>query len=274
MTNYMANSLRAKTGCIKILSIDKPQLYKENRMGVGKLSIAVAAVIALAAGPVMSGTISGVVKIDAKKIPPVKAVKMDSDPDCVAKHTEPHMSERYVVDADNNVKNVFVYIKTGLEGQTFESPKRPAELDQVGCAYSPRVLGLMVGQPLRVLNSDRLLHNVHMTPKVNEEFNKAMPPRVRKMPVPGKVFSQPEVMVPFKCDVHPWMKAYIGVLPHPFFGVSAADGSFTIEDVPPGKYTVEAWHEFFTGQVQEIEVAEGAVTVNFGLKPPSRKKKK
>ena len=241
-------------------------------MGVGKLSIAIAAAVALAAGPAVSGTVSGVVKVDAKKIRAAKQVKMDTDPDCVAKHPEPLLSERYVVDADKNVKNVFVYIKTGLEGQTFESPKRPAELDQLGCMYSPRVLGLMVGQPLRVLNSDRIMHNVHMTPKVNEEFNKAMPGRVRKLPVPGKMFSKPEVMIRFKCDVHPWMAAYVGVLPHPFFAVSAADGSFTIENVPPGKYTLEAWHEFFTGQVQDIEVADGAVTVNFGLKPPTRKK--
>lgn len=243
-------------------------------MGVGKLSIAIATAVVLVAGPAAPGSISGVVKVDVKKVPPAKPVKMESDPDCVAKHTEPHMSEKYIVDADKNVKNVFVYIKTGLEGQTFESPKRPGELDQIGCAYAPRVMGLMVGQPLRILNSDRLLHNVHMTPKINEEFNKAMPARVRKMPVPGKVFSQPEVMVPFKCDVHPWMKAYIGVLPHPFFAVSAADGSFAIEDVPPGKYTVEAWHEAFTGQVLEIEVAEADVTVSFSLKPPPRRKKK
>ncbi len=241
-------------------------------MGVGKLSIAIAATIALATGPVVSGTISGVVKIDAKKIPAAKPVKMATDPDCVAKHAEPLMSERYVVDADKNVKNVFVYIKTGLEGQTFDTPKKPGELDQVGCAYSPRVMGLMVGQPLRILNSDRILHNVHMMPKVNDEFNKAMPARVRKLPVPGKMFSQPEIMVPFKCDVHPWMAAYVGVLPHPFFAVSAADGSFTIEDVPPGKYTVEAWHEFFAGQTQEIEVADGVVTVDFGLKLPGKKK--
>ena len=125
-------------------------------MGVGKLSIAIAVAIALAAGPVVSGTISGVVKINAKKIPPAKPVKMATDPDCVAKHTEPPISERFVVDADKNVKNVFVYIKTGLEGQTFEAPKKPGNLDQVGCAYTPRVLGLMVGQPLMILNSDRL----------------------------------------------------------------------------------------------------------------------
>lgn len=241
-------------------------------MGVGKLLIVFVAAIALAACPSVAGTISGVVKIDAAKIRPARPVKMESDPDCVAKHSEPPTSERYVVDADKNVKYVFVYIKTGLEGQTFESPKRPGELDQVGCAYVPRVMGLMVGQPLRILNSDRLLHNVHMTPKLNEEFNKAMPARVRKLPVPGSVFSQAEVMVPFKCDVHPWMTAYIGVLPHPFFAVSAADGSFAIEDVPPGKYTLEAWHEFFQGEVQQIEVADGALTVNFSLKPPSKKK--
>ena len=242
-------------------------------MGVGKLSIAIAAAIALAAGPVVSGTISGVVKIDFKKIPPAKPVKMQTDPDCVAKHTEPHMSEKYVVDADKNVKFAFVYLKTGLEGQTFETPTRPGKLDQVGCAYAPRVMGLMVGQPLMILNSDRIMHNVNMTPKVNEGFNKAMPAKIRKLPVRGTHFSQPEVMIRFKCDVHPWMSAYVGVLPHPFFAVSAADGSFTIEDVPPGKYTIEAWHEFFAGQVQEIEVADGALTVNLSLKPPSKKNK-
>ena len=234
--------------------------------------VTMAAAMMTTAQPGEAGTIQGVVKVTAAKIPSPKPVKMSTDPDCAAKHTTPHMSERFVVDGDKNVKNVFVYVKTGLEEQTFPSPTKPGKLDQVDCAYTPRVMGLMIGQPLLILNSDKLMHNVHMIPKLNEEFNKAMPARRKKLPVPGKTFAQPEVMVEFKCDVHPWMSAYLGVLPHPFFAVSEADGSFAIADVPPGKYTVEAWHEFFENETQEIEVGEQPLTLSFALKPASKKK--
>ena len=233
--------------------------------------VAMSAAMVMTAQPGEAGTIQGVVKVAAAKIPAAKPVKMSTDPDCAAKHATPHMSERFVVDADKNVKNVFVYIKTGLEERTFTAPTRPSKLDQVGCAYTPRVMGLMVGQPLMILNSDKLMHNVHMMPKLNEEFNKAMPARRKKLPVPGSTFAQPEVMVEFKCDVHPWMSAYLGVLPHPFFAVSEADGSFAIDDVPPGKYTVEAWHEFFQSHTQEIEVGEQPLTLSFALKLPAKK---
>ena len=221
-------------------------------------------------GPGYGGSISGRVKVDAKKIPAVKPVKMETDPDCVAKHKEPLLSERFVVDEDKNVMNAFVYIKSGLDGKTFETPRRPVQLDQVGCSYTPRVLGIMVGQPLLVLNSDRIMHNVHMTPQSNTELNKAMPGRVRKLPIPGEMFSQPEIMIPFKCDVHPWMAAYVGVLPHPFFAVSAEDGTFEIQDVPPGKYELEVWHEFFKGQIREIEVGTEAMTVDLALAVPRK----
>jgi len=221
-------------------------------------------------GPGYGGSISGRVKVDAKKIPAAKPVKMETDPDCVAKHKEPLLSERFVVDGDKNVMNAFVYIKSGLDGKTFEAPRRPAQLDQVGCKYTPRVLGIMVGQPLRVLNSDRIMHNVHMSPQLNTEFNKAMPGRIRKLPIPRKMFSQPEIMIPFKCDVHPWMAAYLGVLTHPFFAVSAEDGTFEIKDVPPGKYEIEVWHEFFKGPIREIEVGTEAVTVDLTLSLPRK----
>ena len=130
----------------------------------------------------------------------------------------------------------------------------------------------MVGQPLRILNSDRLLHNVHMMPKVNEEFNKAMPARHQEAAGAGHDVSQPEVMVPFKCDVHPWMKAYIGVPAASLLRRECGRRQLRHRERTPGKYTLKAWHEFFADQVQEIEVADGAVTVNFGLKPPSKKK--
>ena len=218
-----------------------------------------------------AGTITGVVKVQAAKISSAKPVKMDADPDCVNMHTTRILSERFVVDGDNNVKNAFVYIKTGLEDQSFDVPTEPAVLDQKGCVYMPHVLGMMAGQPLRILNSDGILHNVNVQPKKNKGFNRAMVASRKQMTVPGKVFAKPELMVPFKCDVHPWMVSYAAILPHPFFSVSAADGSFAIADVPPGKYTVEAWHEFFANQTLEVEVGQDARTVNFTLTPPAKK---
>ena len=183
----------------------------------------------------------------------------------------PALATDFGVDADKKVKNVFVYIKSGLEGKTFKAPKQPAVLDQKGCVYIPHVLGMMAGQPLKILNSDGVFHNVNAQPKSNKGFNKAMPAARKQMTVPGKVFAQAEVMVPFKCDAHPWMGAYLGVLSHPFYAVSAADGSFAIDEVPPGKYVVEAWHEFFENQIQEIEVGEEALTINFALTVPKKK---
>jgi hypothetical protein len=233
-----------------------------------KLSVAVGLTLASAL-PGVSGTIRGVVTVQIPEVPAARALSLNTDPDCLAMHTEPLMSESHVVDADKNVMNAFVYVQSGLGEQTFRPPRKPAVLDQIGCVYLPHVMGIMVGQPLTILNSDGIMHNVHSTPEANTEFNKAMPAMRKKMTVPGKIFAQPEVMVPFKCDVHPWMAAYVGVLPHPFFAVSAADGSFEIGDLPAGSYVVEVWHELFQSQTREVVVGDAEVTADFALLPPS-----
>ena len=234
------------------------------------LSVALVAVSLLAAPPVMGGAIKGIVTTTATKLPPPAPLEMDADPECLAKHGGHATSEVVVVDADKGVKNVFVYVKSGLDPTAkYRAPKTPVVLDQKGCVFTPRVFGLMRGQPLKVLNSDGLLHNVHLVPQINREVNKAMPAFRKQLTLPPKLFTRPEVMIPIKCDAHPWMASFVGVLPHPFFAVTAADGSYGIGDLPPGEYLVEAWHEFFDNQTLEVVVGDGSATVDFALNTPA-----
>ena len=231
----------------------------------GKIIWLLAGVLTASIQAGTAGTLEGVVQINGDKVPNAKPLKMTEDPACMEKHEGQIVSERYVVDANKNVKNVFVYIKSGLEEKTFKPPKKPAVLDQKGCVYAPHVLGVMVGQPLKVLNSDRLFHNVHVKPEHNREVNKAMPPFSTKPNFPGKLFAKPEVMMPIVCDAHPWMIAYVGVLPHPFFAVTGDDGRFEIPDVPSGTYEVEVWHEAMGTKIQKVEIGSDAVSLNFTL---------
>lgn len=168
----------------------------------------------------------------------------------------------YAVGADNGLADVFVYLKQASGGP---APTKPVLLDQKGCEYIPYVVGLQVGQKLLVRNSDPVLHNVHATPKINKEFNLAQMAGGKDI---ERTFDQSEVFVRFKCDVHPWMFAYVGVVPHGYFAVTDKDGNFKIEDVPPGKYTLVAFHRKThvtedKAQTQEIEVKDGGATASF-----------
>lgn len=187
--------------------------------------------------------------------PAPQKIDMKTDPVCSKLHSKAVFHEDVLVNKNGTLKNVFVYVKEGLEGQTFEVPKQPVELSQEGCLYSPRVFGIQAGQPLLMTNNDATLHNVRASAKLQKEFNLGLPMQGMKI---KKQFTKPEVMVPFKCDVHPWMKAYAGVLTHPFYGVTDETGSFTFTGLPPGEYTVEAWHEKLGTQTQKLTVAEGA----------------
>ena len=164
-------------------------------------------------------------------------VRMTSDPNCAA-FTD---SEQAIGVGDNGaLQNVFVYVREGLGELRFPVPDAPVVLDQKGCMYRPRVLGIQVGQTLEILNSDMTLHNVHALSQTNREFNRGQPLQgIRDR----HVFTAREVMVPFKCDVHSWMQAWVGVLDHPYYDVTAADGTFALKNLPPGTYTIEAWHE-------------------------------
>ena len=191
-------------------------------------------------------------------------IAMDADPVCAGLHPTPVDTNEIAV-KDGKLANVFVYVKSGLEGKTFPAPAEKKEVDQVGCQYTPRVQGLQTGQPIAIKNTDATLHNVHALTTANTEFNQAQP---QGLPPFDKTFDKPEVMVHVKCDVHPWMTAWVGVLPHPYYAVSGEDGSYSIDKLPPGKYTLEAWHEKLGTQTQEVTIAPNqAATVSFDFKP-------
>lgn len=208
-----------------------------------------------------SGAINGT--INYSNGDPDAVIKMDADPVCAGLHTEPVETETVVAEA-GKLANVFVYVKEGVTG-SFPAPDESATLDQQGCRYSPHVSGIMTGQTLVIRNSDPTLHNVHALPTNNEEFNQGQPFQNMEL---EKEFANAEVMVRFKCDVHPWMGAYIGVVDHPFFAVSGADGSFAIDGLSAGDYVLEAWHETLGTQSQSVTVgADGAVDVAFEFAP-------
>lgn len=226
--------------------------------------IAGAATLVLPLAAHAAGSITGTIKLDGQA-PQRQTIKMSADPQCEAANPSGRLGDVFLV-KDGKVQNVFVYVKEGLGDQKFEVPAgdKP-HVDQIGCMYTPRVIGVMVGQELEIRNSDPTLHNVHALPSASKPFNNAMP--MKGMTIKRK-FTAPEIMVRMKCDVHPWMAAYIGVLPHPFFAVSGENGAFTIANVPPGTYTIEAWHEKMGTQTASVTVADGAAaTADFTFKP-------
>ncbi len=183
------------------------------------------------------------------------------DRECRVLHEEPPLTKEVVVNENGTLKNVFVYIKEGLGDKQFAPSSEPVEFDQNGCIYKPHVFGIQTGQTLKILNSDPLLHNIHALPTKNRPFNFGMP---NKGDVRERSFQIPEVMVRIKCDVHPWMGAYAGVLSHPYFAVSGDDGTFTIKNLPAGEYVIETWHEKYGTQTQTITVGKNETkTVDF-----------
>ncbi len=204
--------------------------------------------------PATAGTITGKIMLDGEA-PPADAIQMAADPNCARMHESAVMTEFVITDTEGGLGNAFVYVKSGLEGMRFPTPTEPVTLNQQGCVYVPHVLGLQVGQPLEILNSDMTLHNIHATPVSNREFNIGQP--VQNMST-TRTFDTVEVMVPFKCDVHRWMNSYAGVLDHPYFAVSGPDGSFSIGDLPPGEYIVSVWHERLGEMEMPVSVAEMA----------------
>ncbi|OFW09523.1 MAG: hypothetical protein A3H96_08880 [Acidobacteria bacterium RIFCSPLOWO2_02_FULL_67_36] len=227
---------------------------------------------ALSVVPAVAGaasTITGTITFTGKP-PAPRPIAMDADPACAKKHSTPAMNEMLILGNGSTMGNVMVYISKGLpSGKTFPVPKAPAVLDQNGCQYRPHVMGIMVGQQYKILNSDGILHNVHALPKINPGFNKPMPATVKETTAS---FAKAEPVFQIKCDVHPWMNAYVGVFTHPFFTVTGADGKFTISGLDPGTYEVTAWHERLGTQTATITVgASDTKTQNFKFAAPAAK---
>jgi len=219
---------------------------------VASSTSATAPAAATAAAPVSAdaATLSGVIKL-AAAAPAMPTIQMSADPYCQSQHPTPAKDEEVVVGPGGELANVFVYVKNAPAGN-FPPPSTPVTLDQKGCQYHPHVGGIMVGQPLEIKNSDTTLHNVHAMPNNNTQFNEGQPVPMSTT----KKFDKAE-LVPFriKCDVHGWMKAWMAVMPHPFFAVSQMNGSFTIPNLPPGTYTIVAWHEKYGPKEQQVTVA-------------------
>jgi len=210
-------------------------------------------------------TVTGEVKL-LGKAPANPVVDMREEPKCKADYqTTPH-EEIVAANGNGTLAQVFVYVQSGLPADAkYAAPATPVVIDQKGCMYHPRVFGIMVGQPLEIENSDPLLHNIKAMGKANRPFNISQPAAGLTT---QRSFTTPEVMLPFECNVHGWMHAYVGVLPHPFFSTTGADGRFTIKGLPAGTYTIAAWQEKYGTRSVMVTVQENETkTVDFTFTP-------
>ena len=213
--------------------------------------------------PVTAGSISGTIRYTGKR-PARKAIDMSNDPACVEAHRGKAFDESLVASPNGPLANAFIYVKEGLAGKRFEAPSVPVVIDQNGCWFRPRIIGIQTGQILEVRNSDPVTHNIHPMAQINREWNHSQgagdPPMVRK-------FLKPEVMIRVKCNIHSWMHAFIGVVDNPYFAVSKEDGSYSIGNLPPGTYTIGFWHEALGTQEKQVTVAPHSTTqVNLTFK--------
>src|SRR3989442_5204505 len=212
-----------------------------------------------------TATIRGQVKFEGQALK-ATPINMAADPSCAKQHSTPVLSQDVVVDAKGALQNVVVFVADGLGNRTFDPPSQPAVIEQKGCVYKPHVLALQANQRLEVVNDDPTSHSVHATPVSNREWNKAEPPGTRV----DEAFAREEVAIPVKCNVHPWMRSYVAVFKHPYFVVTGTDGSFDLRNLPPGTYTIEAWHEKLGTATQKITVgANDTKAIDFVFKPKS-----
>jgi plastocyanin len=188
-----------------------------------------------------AGEVTGSVKLDGAG-PKAKTINMAAEPSCTKARTSPAMTEEVVTGDGGALANVVVYVKSGLDGYSFPAPTAAASIEQQGCQYHPHVVAVQVGQNIDVVNKDQTTHNIHPIPKDNREWNESQPPGAAAI---EKSFTREEVAIPVKCNVHPWMKAYMAVLPNPYFQVTDKDGKFDLKNLPPGTYTLVAWQELY-----------------------------
>jgi plastocyanin len=209
--------------------------------------------------PATAGSVSGTVTF-AGAAPKAQKIDMSQDAACKGNNT----AETIVADG-GKLANVFVYVKEGLDNRAFDTPKDSVTIDQKGCRYHPHVLGVMTGQNIEIRNDDETTHNIHPTPKDNREWNESQPPKAAAI---EKNFAREEVMLPVKCNQHPWMKMYVNVVKTPFFAVTGADGKYEIKGLPPGDYTLAFVQEKLGEKTQKVTLAaKDTKTVDQGFAP-------
>lgn len=213
--------------------------------------------------PATAGEISGKILFSGKAVA-AKVIDMSEDPQCAKLHKTPVVDRPVAVNRNGTLANVFVYIKAGLGEKKFAPPSFAAVMDQKGCWFEPHVLGIQTGQEFEVTNSDPVTHNIHPRAHVNRQWNQSQPQG--SAPLQRRYVKQ-EIMIPVKCNIHSWMHAWIGVVDNPYFEVTGGDGSFTLKNVPPGEYTIEAWQEALGTQEQHVTVpASGKAETTFKFK--------
>jgi plastocyanin len=197
-----------------------------------------------------AGSISGSVVLDGKA-PKMKVINMAAEPSCAKEHSTPPTTQDALVGKDGALENVVVYLQGDFSKYKFDTPSSPATITQKECMYDPHVVVLQTAQTFQVVNSDPVTHNIHPLPKDNREWNESQPPNAAPI---DQTFAHQEIPIPVKCNIHPWMKAYIAVFSHPYYAVTGPDGSFDLKNVPPGSYTLIAWHELYGTSQQPVIV--------------------
>lgn len=229
------------------------------------LTGAVTAGAATATKPSQSGAtgeITGKIYFRGQK-PQLHAINMGKDSVCASLHQKPVYPQDGRVNANDTLPNAFIYVKHSSVKLPSTPPRAPVSLTQKGCEYEPHVMGVMVGQAFEVITLDPTTHNIHVLAKINRPWNVSQQPG---SPSVVRKFKDPEVMIPVRCNVHPWMKAYIGVVGNPFYAVTGKDGSFTLKGLPPGHYTIGVWTATFGTKERSLTVRAGeATTADFSF---------
>jgi plastocyanin len=195
------------------------------------------------------GSVKGVVRFEGM-VPKPKLISMSADPSCARQHSSAVFAQEVMTDSKGDLQDVVVFVSEGLGNRTFDAPTQAVVVEQKGCMYQPHVLAVRANQPLHVVNDDPTSHNIHPTPANNREWNKAEPPGSSL----DESFAREEIAIPVKCNVHPWMHGYVAVFKHPYFAVTGKDGSFDLSSLPPGTYTIKAWHEKLGTSTQTITI--------------------
>jgi hypothetical protein len=229
----------------------------------GLAAVAAFSVAAITFARPSGGTISGKVTYEGTPAKQ-KPIDMSKEPSCAKEHATPITTETVVTGPGNTLANVVVYISAGAPDEA--APSQSANFNQKGCQYLPHVLAFQVNQELKISNEDQTSHNIHPLAKINREWNKSQPPGTP--PITDK-YDKME-MIPVKCNVHPWMHGTFAVLKNSHYAISGEDGGFKLPNLPPGKYTITAWHESYGEQTQEVTISGSetkSVSFSFKAKP-------